>query len=154
MPLRVCKQHTKSGHQLSMGSRWVPHEAEAYALPAPVGTYALSALAREVVDAVGGAWGPVVSHARLPRRICRITNPRDDGLWDQTEFALSNLAFFTWLRDAHPGVFEDIAYTTNSLSSIPAFGFPGDPHEAKEMLTALEYVDEFVNQTDEYPIDP
>ena len=86
-------------------------------------------------------------------KISGISNPLDGGEWGQTEFAVFNVAFFSWLMDSHPAIFDDIAFRTPDLDSIPGLTVdPSDPHQPDEMRIALEYVAEFVAQSDIYPI--
>lgn len=94
-----------------------------------------------------------------------------DVPWEGTDFGMFNFAFFSWLMDAHPAVFGEIGpsrvvgnpafASPASMSNIPGLSFPAhrnfgldDLHEADEMLIALEYVDEFVAQSDVYPLGP
>jgi hypothetical protein len=76
--------------------------------------------------------------------------------WEETQLAMFNFAFFTWLMEAHPTVFEAIGPIPEELGSIPGVDntIMGDPHEPEEMLIALEYVAEFVAQSDLYPLNP
>lgn len=61
-----------------------------------------------------------------------------------------NLAFGEWLMVAYPEVHADIAPL--EAGRIPGAGELDD--EPDDMLVALEYVDEFVAQSDDYPINP
>ena len=74
--------------------------------------------------------------------------------WEETEFGMFNFAFWSWLMDAHPGVFDEIGPAPHNMSNIPGLddSFGGDRHEPEEMLVALQYVDEFVAQSDVYPL--
>ena len=54
-------------------------------------------------------------------------------------------AFNFWLSTAHPGVYEQIMPVDNG--SLP--GWRTDP---LDMVTAIQYVEEFVAQSDEYPL--
>jgi hypothetical protein len=88
-------------------------------------------------------------------KIRAVSFPTPDIPWADTDFAAFNLAYWNWLADAHPAVFADIAFLTADLDSIPGLTVrPTDPHEPAEMLTALEYIDEFVAQSDGYPLTP
>ena len=60
-----------------------------------------------------------------------------------------NTAFKQWLSDTYPDVYEqmDPGYIS---SSGPGF----DTQNPDHMLTAVEYVEEFVAQSDKYPLDP
>lgn len=61
-----------------------------------------------------------------------------------------NAAFWEWLMVAHPEVHADIAPLGED--GLPGAGdLRGEPDD---MLVALEYVDEFVAQSDDYPINP
>lgn len=57
--------------------------------------------------------------------------------------------FFEWLESAHPEVYDEIGPS----DGIPSWYLPGvasgDP---EHMLVALDYVDEFVAQSDKYPL--
>lgn len=53
-------------------------------------------------------------------------------------------AFWRWLADTHPTVFETISVA--QPESIHTFSYP------ERMLTALEYVDEFIAQSSDYPL--
>lgn len=66
---------------------------------------------------------------------------------DNPFFEQFNRAFWDWLTVAHPDVYADITPIDNE--SLP--GWDRDPDD---MLTALEYVDEFIAQSDMYPISP
>lgn len=80
-----------------------------------------------------------------------------DGVpFSESEFAKFNSAFWSWLVNAHPVVFDEIGPPPNVTSGIPGVDWSeqGDPHEPDEMLIALEYVAEFVAQSDVYPIKP
>ncbi len=59
------------------------------------------------------------------------------------ELSAFNLAFHDWLRTEHPEVHDEIG----NASSIPGFGKDPD-----HMLIALEYIDQFVAQSDDYPL--
>jgi hypothetical protein len=77
----------------------------------------------------------------------------EDVPWEETEMAIFNVAFFSWLADAHPAVFDGIQTTGFEPQNIPGLAaFPGDSRDPAEMLIAVEYVAEFVAQSDVYPI--
>ena len=78
--------------------------------------------------------------------------PDEDIPWEETELAMFNFAFWSWMMDAHPTIFDDIG---PSLYDIPGLAsFHGDSRDPAEMLIAVEYVAEFVAQSDVYPLDP
>jgi hypothetical protein len=60
-----------------------------------------------------------------------------------------NRAFYQWLKDTHPDVYQgmDIGYIS---SNGPGF----DAKNPEHMHTAVQYVEEFVAQSDAYPLDP
>ncbi len=74
--------------------------------------------------------------------------------WEETEFGMFNFAFWSWLMEAHPTVFGEIGPTPINLSNIPGLDDPflSDRHQPEEMLVAIQYVDEFVAQSDVYPL--
>ncbi len=78
-------------------------------------------------------------------------NEGDDIPWEETEKAMFNLAFHSWLLDAHPSVFDDIVAFPGELGNIPGLNF-GVNHQPAEMGIAVQYVGEFVAQSDVYPI--
>jgi hypothetical protein len=55
--------------------------------------------------------------------------------------------FWQWLADTHPAAYEP--FSAVRPETIPAF--PGFAHRDL-MLTALEYVDEFIAQSSQYPV--
>jgi len=59
-------------------------------------------------------------------------------------------AFHSWLSDAHPDVYEEIGPKDGNPSWYLHGVASGN---ADHMLIALEYVDEFVAQSDVYPLD-
>ena len=61
------------------------------------------------------------------------------------ELSAFNTAFHNWLRTEYPEVHDEIG----NSSSIPGFGRDPD-----HMLTALDYVGQFVAQADGHPLDP
>lgn len=76
----------------------------------------------------------------------------DNIPWERTELAEFNLAFWSWLMKDHLTVFEEISYP-NDLLAIPGLTFDfSDPHDPAEMGIAVQYVDEFVAQSDVYPL--
>jgi hypothetical protein len=62
----------------------------------------------------------------------------------QNAFAF-NSGFYRWLEDTHPDVYEQVNPQTHS-------SFPGYMRLPSSMTLALEYVDEFVAQTDDNPV--
>ena len=59
-------------------------------------------------------------------------------------------AFFNWLSERHPDVHQEIGPSVGSpIWSLPGYA-SGD---ADHMLVALEYVDEFVAESDVYPLE-
>ena len=78
----------------------------------------------------------------------------EDVPWEATELGMFNLAFWSWLMDAHPAVFDEIGPVPANLYSLPGLDdlFLSDRHQPDEMLVALDYVDEFVAQSGVYPI--
>ena len=85
------------------------------------------------------------------RKISGSSNEGDDIPWEETEKAMFNLAFHSWLMDAHPSVFDDIVAFPDELGNIPGLNF-GVNHQPAEMGIAVQYVGEFVAQSDVYPI--
>ena len=82
---------------------------------------------------------------------------RDDGSgdipWEETELAMFNFAFWSWLMDAHPSVFDDIGSAPTGLYDIPGLATSQfDPRDPAVMLIAVQFVDEFVAQSDVYPL--
>jgi hypothetical protein len=77
-----------------------------------------------------------------------------DGLIRSTShFASSsrnafNLAFHQWLSDTYPNVYNEMGYLRISRNA-PGF----DTQNPDHMLIAVEYVEEFVAQSDTYPLD-
>ncbi len=59
-----------------------------------------------------------------------------------------NRAFSQWLSDTYPDVFAE----TGLLVSSNGPGF--DAQDSTHMLVAVEYAEEFVAQSDVYPLDP
>ncbi len=70
----------------------------------------------------------------------------DDMFLDEVFFGY-NRAFYNWLEVAHPDVHEQIKVADGE--SIP--GWPDNP---EHMAIAIEYVEEFVAQSDVYPLEP
>ena len=57
--------------------------------------------------------------------------------------------FHLWLRDTYPDVYEQM-----DLEFISGSGPGFDTKNPELMLTAVEYVEEFVAQSDKYPLNP
>ena len=78
-----------------------------------------------------------------------------DGLITNTFFFSSdrrdsfNRAFHQWLSDTYPDVYNEMGYGFIS-SNGPGF----DTRNPDHMLVAVEYVEEFVAQSEKYPLDP
>lgn len=65
------------------------------------------------------------------------------------EWAAFSDAFHRWLQDAHPDVYAEIGPKAGTpLWYLPGFASGNADH----MLVALQYVDEFVAQSDDYPL--
>ncbi len=62
--------------------------------------------------------------------------------WD-TKILPFNTQFFSWLTEAHPEVAAQMGF--------PPMGFGFNAENAE---TALQYLDEFLAQSDDYPINP
>ncbi len=78
--------------------------------------------------------------------------PDEDVPWEETDLAMFNFAFWSWMMDAHPTIFDDIR---PNLYDVPGLAtFVGDSRDPAEMLIAVQHVAEFVAQSDVYPIDP
>ena len=60
-----------------------------------------------------------------------------------------NRAFHQWLSDTYPDVYEEVDPGFIS-SNGPGF----DAQNPDHMLVAVEYVEEFVAQSENYPLDP
>jgi hypothetical protein len=60
-----------------------------------------------------------------------------------------NRAFHQWLSDTYPDVYSEMGFGSMS-SNGPGF----DRKNPELMLIAVEYVEEFVAQSDKYPLDP
>lgn len=60
-----------------------------------------------------------------------------------------NSAFHQWLKETYPGVFSESGFKRVS-SNGPGF----DSGNPDLMIVAVEYVEEFVAQSDTYPLDP
>jgi hypothetical protein len=60
-----------------------------------------------------------------------------------------NRAFHQWLSDTYPDVYSEMGFGSIS-SNGPGF----DRKNPELMLIAVEYVEEFVAQSDKYPLDP
>lgn len=75
--------------------------------------------------------------------------------WEESDMGMFNATFFSWLEGAHPAVFARIQPEGFEPANIPGLSFfPGDTRDPAEMLIALEYVAEFVAQSDVYPLSP
>ena len=70
----------------------------------------------------------------------------DDMFLDEVFFGY-NRAFYGWLEVAHPEVHEQIKVADGE--SIP--GWPDNP---EHMTVAIQYIEEFVAQSDVYPLNP
>ena len=68
---------------------------------------------------------------------------------DKVQLASFNGSFWAWLEQAHPGVYEQIKPPIGAASGSP----PGTLTGPSSALIALEYVDEFVEQSSAYPLD-
>jgi hypothetical protein len=62
---------------------------------------------------------------------------------------LFNLAFHQWLSDTYPEVYSEMGFGSIS-SNGPGF----DRKNPELMVVAVEYVEEFVAQSDKYPLTP
>jgi hypothetical protein len=60
-----------------------------------------------------------------------------------------NKAFHQWLKDTYPNVYEDM-----DIGRISENGPGFDTRNPEHMRTAVQYVEEFVAQSDTYPLDP
>ena len=61
-----------------------------------------------------------------------------------------NSAFHTWLSATYPDVYSDAGFPNSGSSNGPGF----DTADPELMLVAVEYVREFVAQSDTYPLNP
>jgi hypothetical protein len=59
-----------------------------------------------------------------------------------------NSAFHQWLSETYPDVYNEMNV------ALPSNGPGFDSKNSDHMLTAVEYVEEFVAQSDKYPLDP
>jgi hypothetical protein len=75
-----------------------------------------------------------------------ITNTNHFGSSSRNAF---NHAFHQWLSDTYPEVYNEMGYVRIS-SNGPGFDTKNPDH----MLIAVEYVEEFVAQSDTYPLEP
>jgi hypothetical protein len=79
----------------------------------------------------------------------RITDWEDNQIccaaYDQRIFGYND-AFYTWLQAAYPAVYEQIKPADNPRD-VP--GYKTDP---ASMAIAIQYVDEFIAQSDAYPV--
>ncbi len=80
----------------------------------------------------------------------RISSLNSEGTCCEVEFQFNN-RFWQWLEVAHPAVYEEIKPEdfASGKESLP--GFRRDP---AHMLIAIQYVEEFVAQSPDYPIAP
>ena len=76
----------------------------------------------------------------------KIDNVIEQWEYDDVVFFAYNEDFSDWLESAYPDVLADI--NPGGSQFVP--GWRGDP---ADMLTAVEYIDEFVAQSDKYPLD-
>ena len=60
-----------------------------------------------------------------------------------------NRAFHQWLSDIHPDVYAEM-----DIGRISSNGPGFDTQNPEHMLVAVDYVEEFVAQSDTYPLDP
>lgn len=66
------------------------------------------------------------------------------------EWEAYNRAFHVWLAEAHPDTYEEIG----PPDGVPLWYLPGYANgDAENMKIALEHVEEFVAQSDVYPLD-
>ena len=72
---------------------------------------------------------------------------RDDLTPDFSAYFKFNREFWLWFLMAYPDVYEEI-------KPIDAESLPGWQRDPSDMLIAVQYVDEFVAQSDDYPISP
>ena len=61
-----------------------------------------------------------------------------------------NSAFHTWFEATYPDVYSDAGFRKFGSSNGPGF----DTRNPELMLVGVEYVEEFVAQSDRYPLDP
>ena len=64
-----------------------------------------------------------------------------------------NTMFWFWLEEAHPDVYAAIDPALELRGDDPGTGSKF-PHSAAAMTTSLPYVDEFVAQSTDYPLEP
>jgi len=83
---------------------------------------------------------------------CCGSDEDEDIPWEETELAMFNFAFWSWMMDAYPTIFNDIGPYLYDIPGLAAF--VGDSRDPAEMLIAVEHVAEFVAQSDVYPINP
>jgi hypothetical protein len=74
-----------------------------------------------------------------------IVNTNHFGSGSRSAF---NRAFLQWLSVTYPDVYHEMGYTRVS-DNAPGFDTKNPDH----MLIALEYIEEFVAQSDKYPLD-
>lgn len=87
-------------------------------------------------------------------KLQRFTVNTDGLITNKNNFASSNRnafnrAFHQWLSNTYPDVYEEMDPGFIS-SNGPGF----DTQNPEHMLIAVEYVEEFVAQSDKYPLDP
>ena len=104
--------------------------------------------ARDDLYGTGGIVDTATSEYTLNDEL-KITEWTDQLYEDETgeccpQLSEFNVWFYEWLRSAHPDVHAEIG----NGASIPGLG--KDP---AHMLIALDYVNEFVAQSDDYPLD-
>jgi hypothetical protein len=61
-----------------------------------------------------------------------------------------NSAFHQWLKDTYPDVYSDAGFPNSGSRNGPGF----DSGNPDLMIVAVEYVEEFVAQSEKYPLDP
>lgn len=77
----------------------------------------------------------------------KISSVENDGPCCIAQWQAFNQGFWQWLEVAYPEVFEEIR-------PIDFDSFPGWQRDPADMLIAIQYVDEFVAQSADYPINP
>ena len=77
----------------------------------------------------------------------KISSVENDGPCCIAQWRAFNQGFWQWLQVAYPAVFEEIR-------PIDFDSFPGWQRDPADMLIAIQYVEEFVAQSDDYPINP
>jgi hypothetical protein len=74
--------------------------------------------------------------------------PNENGFSSDRRNAF-NQSYHLWLSDTHPDVFAEMGLRSAS-SNGPGF----DAKDSTHMLVAVDYVEDFVAQSDTYPLDP